>query len=146
MEGESSDCLSLAVVHYSPVTAEHVDQAGRQSGRRAPEYQDSLYQKTADVAVVQGVEESIAVPVVHFVHVGEGLLAEEEGTSCSKNHEGSHRKKSYLRTAGSNQAAADDCHKGHSDPAVADARCTVGLAQSVADHTAGFRRAVADAS
>lgn len=140
-EEESSDCLRLAV-HYSPVTAGHVDQAGHQSGRRALEYQDSLYQKTADVVVVQGVEESIAVPVVHFVHVGE-----EEGTSCSKNHEGSHQKKSCLHTAGSNQAAADDFHKGHSDRALADARCIVGLARSVADcHTAGFRRAVGDAS
>lgn len=146
-EEESSDCLSLAVVHYSPVTAEHVDQAGRQSGRRALEHQESLYQKTVDVAVVQGVEESIVAPVVHFVHAGEGLLGEEEGTSCSKNHAGSHQKKSCLRTAGSSQAAADDFHKGHSDRAVADARCTAGLAQSVADHhTAGFRQAVADAS
>lgn len=134
-------------MHYSPVTAGHVDQAGHQSGRRALEYQDNLYQKMADVVVVQGVEESIAVPVVHFVHVGEDLLAEEEGTSCSKNHEGSHQKKSCLRTAGSNQAAADGCHKGHSDRTVADACYIVGLAQSVADcHTAGFRRAVADAS
>lgn len=144
-EEESSDCLRLAV-HYSPVTAGHVDQAGHQSGRRALEYQDSLYQKMAHVVVVQGVEESIAVPVVHFVHVGEDLLA-EEGTSCLKNHDGSHQKKSCLRTAGSSQAAADDFHKGHSDRAVADACCIVGLAQSVADcHTAGFRRAVADAS